>query len=65
MLALAALGTAALASASQGASSGTPPGTIVFVSNLSPAAAAPGRRMGESRIHAFSVDGPSRLDITR
>ena len=64
ILAIVALGVPALASASQGSLSATPQGTIVFVSNLSPAAAAPGRRMGESRIHAFSIDGPSRLDVT-
>lgn len=64
ILAIVALGVPALASASQGSPGATPQGTIVFVSNLSPAAAASGRRVGESRIHAFSIEGRGRLDIT-
>ena len=54
----------ALATASLGAPEVSPTGRIVFVSNMSPAAAAPGRRMGESRIHSFSVDGVGRIDLT-
>ena len=54
----------AMASASLGAREVPPAGRIVFVSDLSPAAAAAGRRMGESRIHAFSVDGVGRVDLT-
>jgi len=61
---VAVLAVPALASATLASPVETPPGTIVFVSNLSPAATAEGRRIGESRVHSFSIDGETRLDVT-